>query len=488
MAELSTRTPKETLSGDEDLPILSGGQFRKTKIHNITARSFFRRIPRYPMSGRALGTLSKSLASYQRTIPGNGGFVNQEADAQAYGTKLFKLNTGANGIGTFAVIRDNDIGFNANCVGKWIGFDCYSPNPDAINDVQFYLGVGTGMTHFYKWNNVLGNQSVRPMQYGRRTRIAFPVEVSSLGALGHASSFSGTNTDLSNVRSWQVRIDAKDASTPAELWVDRVFVMDPPEALTCVTMDDGYKSWWDYAKPILDDYQIRTTINAIQAYHDPLHPEWTGQPANRLSETDLATFIDQGHELAFHLKGNHAGEDYTPTFVREEAERFKEWAYRKFKVDVLTMAYPGGEAGYFKGPNYPVGHAQAGQPKPGWLTGDDNITVREVVADFFPICRTIARVSPESLPAADETLIKCFLYQYGDPATPANYTSPATNLGYLNTLAASKGVGVWSFHDIVPGAVTAGVTTQYNVAEFEQCMANILTAGVRPVTMTEAFL
>jgi peptidoglycan/xylan/chitin deacetylase (PgdA/CDA1 family) len=265
--------------------------------------------------------------------------------------------------------------------------------------------------------------------------------------------------------------------------LDRIFFFDKPAPAIAITMDDSYRSWYDLGKPVMDELGIRTTINAIRVYSDPT-AEGYSAPSNRLTEDMIKRFVDGGHELAFHMTGNSAPEDFTPDAVHAEIVAFKKWARNKFGQDVTTGAYPGGEQGYFQGPNYPVGHALVGQPKPGWKTGDDLITSREVFAEHFPLARSIARVSPESDPPADNTLLKCFMYQYG---TGVSYTTPAINQGYIDTVVQHGGVAVASYHELVSGTPTIGVTTQYSIADFTANMQYIASQPITPLTCREAF-
>jgi peptidoglycan/xylan/chitin deacetylase (PgdA/CDA1 family) len=478
-----------TLSGDETIRVSgTDGLTHIVAMKAITPhadhtkpRPFSGRVPVYPIRG-VLDVMSDS-SGYTTTVPAGGAVTNITAD-DAYGTKQWRMVTGNLGIGSFAVVRRNDNGRPINTTGLWVGVDLISSDPDKINDIQVYLG-NTGLTAFYKWNNILGSQSVRPIQYGRKTRICFPVAVSNLGALGHASSVTGS-PNLASINAWQVRIDDKGAGA-AYVTIDRIFFFKPTIATSAVCMDDGYRSWWDLGKPIMDKYGIRSTIYAIRLYHDSSQSGFS-QPSNRLTEAQLQTFVEQGHELGFHMTGNNAKEDFSPLEVHNEIKAFKKWAKNRFGFDVLSGAYPGGEQGYFVGPNYPVGHPQVGQPKPLWVSGDELKTVRDVFSDHFPFSRTIARVSPESYPAADNSLLKCFLYQYGEGVS---YTTPAINQSYINTLVATGGVGVHSYHELVSGTPATGVTTQYNIADFEANMAYIasqINAGVmESLTLREAF-
>lgn len=474
--ELSSETdlPEQvTLYGDEYIPILKAdGTAARTRLARVTphadhtkVRPFKGRIPVYPLSG-VLDTMT-GTGTYTLT-PASGGSVTRADSGEAYyGTKLTTLITGNGGPGLYSIIRRNDIGRNLNCNDKWIGIDLDSPDPTKIDEIQFYLG-NTNLSAFYRWNNILGDQSVRPVQFGRRTRITFPVAVSSLGSLGHASSVTGS-PDLANINAWQIRV-ADKGSGACTVRVDRVFVFDKPPPTISITFDDGYSSAYNNAKPVMDEYGIRSTIFAIRQYHDDTISGFS-QPSNRLTKDQIRRFIEGGHELGFHMTGNNAGQDFSPAAVDAEAVAFKKWAWNAFGVDVLSAAYPGGEQGYF---------TYTGQS--GWASGDESKTVRDIFARHFPFSRTIARVSPESDPAADNSLLKCFMYQYG---SGASYTSPAVNQGFIDTVVSKGGVAISSYHDITTAASTT--TTEYSVADFTSNMQYIRSSGIKPLTMREAF-
>ena len=474
--ELSSETdlPEQvTLYGDEYIPILkSDGTPARTRLSAVTphtdhrkVRPFKGRVPVYPLAG-VLDTMT-GTGTYTLT-PASGGSVTRTDSSEAYyGTKIVTVVTGNGGPGLYSIVRRNDIGRTINCTDKWIGIDLDSPDPTKIDEIQFYLG-NTNLSAFYRWNNLLGGQSVRPMQFGTRTRITFPVAVSSLGSLGHASSVTGS-PDLAVINAWQIRI-ADKAGGACTVKVDRVFVFDKPPPTIVVTFDDGYETVYSQAKPVMDEYGIRSTIFAIREYHDDTIPGFS-QSASRLTRDQLRRFIEGGHELGFHMTGNHAGQDFSPAAVDAECVAFKKWARSAFGVDVMSAAYPGGEQGYF---------SFTGQD--GWVSGDETKTVREIFAKHFPFCRTIARVSPESDPPADNSLLKCFMYQYG---SGGSYTSPAINQGYVNTVVSKGGVAISSYHDITSGASTK--TTEYSVADFTANMQYIRSAGINPLTVREAF-
>lgn len=488
-----------TLNGkDHRIPILNEttGTFDYVRPATITPhadhsriRPFRGRNPIYPISkGRVLDVMSSSYGGSSYTLNGGLGTAVRALDNNAiYGTYMVKLTTGTTGPGAYSFVRRNDIGRVLDVSNMWIGMDFDSPNPDNLYSIALFLGKSVGgvtIDNYYRWNNIIGSQAVRPIQYGKKTRITFPLAIASLGALGNADSVtnpSGT-LSLSQISSWQVRIDGKVGQS-AEINLDRIFFFDKPDPAICMTMDDSYRSWYDLGKPVMDELGIRSTLNLIRVYSDPTADGYTA-PSNRLTEDMIRRFVEGGHEAAFHMTGNSAPEDFTPDQVHAEIIAFKKWVRNKFGQDVTTGAYPGGEQGYFKGPLYPPGTPLAGQPKPGWKDGDELKTSREVFAEHFPLARSIARVSLESDPPADNTLLKCFMYQYG---TGPSYTTPAVNRGLVDTCILNGGVAIASYHELVTGTPATGVTTQYNIADFTENMKYLASQPIAPLTCREAF-
>lgn len=460
MTDLSSLaiTDTPTLTGDEYIPILdANGNFVKAKLGVVTPhadhrkpRPFKGRVPIYPVSDvlDVMSAASGVGSTYTLTAASGGSATRAASNSAYYGTQLVTLVTGNGGPGVYSLVRRNDIGRTINVSGKWMGIDVSSPDPTKIYNIAVFVG-NSNLTNYYRWNNILGSQSTRPMQANGRTRLVFPMAISSLGSLGYASSATGS-PNLTTVTSWQIRID--DAGTgAATLNIDRVFFFDPPPATVSVTADDGYSAWYTLGKPVMDEYGIRSTIFAIRAYHDSSQAGFS-QDSNRLTEDMIARFVDGGHELGFHMTGNNAGQDFSPAAVDAECVAFKKWARNKFGVDVMSAAYPGGENGYY---------TYTGQS--GWVSGDETKTIRDSFAKHFPFVRTINRVSPESDPPADNSLLKCFMYQYG---TGASQTTTTLNAGYVDTVIGNGGVAIASYHNLVSGTPQTGVTTEYNIDDF----------------------
>jgi peptidoglycan/xylan/chitin deacetylase (PgdA/CDA1 family) len=454
---------------------------------------------------------------YRTTAARFGGQIDLLEDPKAiFGTKRIKLTTGKRTLGGGAALGDpaqaadytvyrRDLLDNTyDLTGLWLRIDLECADPAAIDEMQLYLG-DTSLTNFFRWNNLIGDQATRPLQFGRKTRISFPLLVAPagdirLGAPGYNNSVTGT-PNIAAINSIQIRLLGKadaGATIQAVVYIDRLAAVEPAAPAISLCMDDGYETWYSKAKPILDRYDgVRTTLYNIRKYHDSdivRNPLWTyysvtldivGRPGNgfRLSEAQIAKFIEGGHELGFHMSGNNSAQDYSPQEVENEIIAFKKWAKEKFDYDVLTAAYPGGENGYFQGPNFVAGHGREpiegytdlvgynvglattksfldGKPKKLWgdfaahnkrtdgalYASDSEVTVRDVFSKHFAFSRSIVLNSPESDPATDSSMLRSFLYQFGPAAVPsvntygrAGLKSANANYGGRNTYQKDSG-------------------------------------------------
>jgi peptidoglycan/xylan/chitin deacetylase (PgdA/CDA1 family) len=450
-------------------------------------------------------------STYKTNAARFGGSVDIVEDAKAvFGTKRVKLVTGKRTLGggsalgdpvqtaDYTIIRRDDIGQTLNLTGKWIRIDLETLDPNAIDEIQFFLG-DSNLTNFYRWNNLVGDQGTRPLQFGTKTRITFPLLVAPsgdprLGTLGYNNSVTGT-PNIANINSWQLRLLGKadaSATISATVYIDRVASVSQEQPVLALCMDDGHNTWKLFADPILARYAARSTIFGIRGYHqsdvikNPVYnPAIVGVAGEgfRLSEDQIAKMIEAGHELGFHMFGNHAGQDYSPQEVENEIIAFKAWSKEKFDYDVMTAAYPGGENGPFFGPNFPVGHGRLprdgytdyagynaglasnsswlnGQPKKLWnvwssnnlkpdgttYLDDSEVTIRDLFAKHFPISRSIVLNSPETDPPADGSMVRSFLYIFGPSIVPTSNGFGRAGLksaspSYCNRLAIQKSTG-----------------------------------------------
>lgn len=418
------------------------------------------------VSSVATGVTVTRGTYYRLTKARLGGDVTINTDINnVYGKRSLKLKSGVRPVGAaiaadYSVYRRDDFGATLNLTGKTMRLDLRSPNPNNIDEITVSFG-NNSMANFFRFNNILGDQATRPMLFGNRTRVSFPLNVvlngnALLATPGYNEQSSGT-PDITTVNSIQIRLLGKEG-LQAEIDLYRVSIVDPPKATVAIVMDDGYETWFSVARPILERYGVRGSIAGIQRYHDPLHPLYVagndGVPGfgNRLSEAQIRIMIEAGHELSYHEIGNDMRADFSPQEVENSIISFKAWAKRVFDYEVKMGVYPGGEHGYFFAPGDSAnGSNPAKTLWDTWATkvdatgarinkkpdgtnfaSDLEVTVRDVFARHFKFSRSIILNSPETDPATDNHLLRSFLYQFGPSYRPSSGAQAGLRSGHPN--------------------------------------------------------
>lgn len=418
------------------------------------------------VASNAVGVTVTRGSYYRLTKARLGGDITIVTDAlNVFGKRTVKMKsgirTGAAAAADYTIYRRDDFGATLNLQGKAMRLDLRSPNPNAIDEITVSFG-NNSMANFFRFNNILGDQATRPMLFGNRTRVSFPLNVvlngnPLLASPGYNEQSSGA-PDITQVNSIQIRLLGKlGMQADADLY--RVAVVETPKATAALVMDDGYETWYSIARPILERYGVRGSIAGIERYHNPLHPNYVpgndGVPGfgNRLSEAQIKTMIEAGHELSYHEVGNDLRQDMSPQEVEDSILSYKAWAKRVFDYEVKMGVYPGGEHGLFFAPGdsangsnpaktkwneyatktKPDGSRVNVNPDGTNYTSDTEVTVRDVFAKHFKFSRSIILNSPETDPATDNHLLRSFLYQFGPSYKPS--TAPfngVTKAGHPN--------------------------------------------------------
>jgi hypothetical protein len=452
------------------------------------------------VASNAVGVTVTRGSYYRLTKARLGGDVTIVTDPKnVFGNRSVKMKSGVRPVGAavaadYTIYRRDDFGATLNLTGKGLRLDLRSSNPSNIDEITVSFG-NNNMANFYRFNNVLGDQATRPMLFGNRTRISFPLNVVLNGdpliaAPGYNEQSSGA-PNIATVNSIQIRLLGKEA-VQADVDLYRVASVEMPKATVALVMDDGYETWYSIARNILERYGVRGSIAGIQRYHDPLHPNYVagndGVPGfgNRLSEAQIRTMIEAGHELAYHETGNDMRADFSPQEVENAILSYKAWTKRVFDYEVKMGVYPGGEHGYFQAP----GDAGSNPAKTLWGTfaakvkpdgspvnlkpdgtafaSDAEVTVRDVFAKHFKFSRSIILNTAETDPATDNHLLRTFLYQFGPSYRPSsgaqlgirsghpNYGGKATLTHFTGAAAAGSATGTLVF-----GATGSGVDDAY---------------------------
>ncbi len=114
-----------------------------------------------------------------------------------------------------------------------------------------------------------------------------------------------------------------------------------PEKPILITIDDGYKSIYEYAYPVLKKYKIPATIYIYQVF--------VNAGKNTLSFDEIKELSENGFEFGCHSnthpvltnKKNLTDEEYIK-FLEKEIIEPKKYLEKKIGVPIETMAYPYG--------------------------------------------------------------------------------------------------------------------------------------------------
>lgn len=449
-----------TLDGSEEVTLRKDGTTVRVPVRLLTPYADARN-PRPFVGGvrwpgrKTFSLFEEDEGTWQSVGAGSRSF---ETVSPYYGAGFQRITT--NGAGGTSIVRITQLPLTYNATGKSIGITMKIDDLSKISGIRLDIG-SSNLANRFTWNNILGSQAVRTLQDGRFIDYTFP--------LGNPDVEAGS-PNIASIDCFQLRI-TDTAESAAVVDLERIFFFDNTPAASCVTMDDSYRSWYSLGKPILDRYDILTTLYTIQRYVDPDHPNYDDVGGTRLTEAMIAEMVEQGHELAYHEVGNDLkasspeGVAWTRETLAASIDRFKAWAWNTFGVEVTTAAYPGGETGEF--------------------VADPGHTVRDVFAEHFAVARTINRATPDTVPTGDRSLTRCYGYVFGNGAEKMTIYDAAARLAEIT---ASGGVISWSFHELVSGVVgESDPNTQFNIDEFEAIMSAIRDEGVRIATVQEIY-
>lgn len=365
-----------------------------------------------------------------------------------------------NGAGGTSISRIAALPLTYDATGKAVAIALKVSDISRISGIRLDIG-SSNLANRFTWNNILGSQEVRPIQDGDYVIYTLP--------LGSPDVTAGS-PDRSSIDAFQIRI-TDDGTAPVTIDLERLFLFDLTDKASCVTMDDGFLSWYTLAKPILDRYDILSTMFCIERYHNPEHPNFNAMLTTRMSEAQILEMVEQGHELAYHEVGNDLrgldpeGAPWTAEKIQASIDSYKKWAWNKFGVDVTSAAYPGGEVRE--------------------IVASPGITVRDVFADNFAVCRTIGRASADTLPTGDRSLVRCYGYVTGNGTEKMTLANAQARLTEVDTFG---GIISWSFHDIVASEVLeTDPSTWFFVEEFEAILSAIRDQNIRIATMQELY-
>ena len=126
------------------------------------------------------------------------------------------------------------------------------------------------------------------------------------------------------------------------------------QKVAILTFDDGYKSQYSNAKPILDKYGFKATFSIVCNY--------VGNGDNRMTWEEIKSLLQEGHEIASHTMNHDDLSKLPPQTVEYEVAQSKQCLLDQ-GINPKSFAYP------FNG-------------------GSDDPTVLNIVASHYDLART----------------------------------------------------------------------------------------------------
>jgi peptidoglycan/xylan/chitin deacetylase (PgdA/CDA1 family) len=103
------------------------------------------------------------------------------------------------------------------------------------------------------------------------------------------------------------------------------------EKVVILTFDDGYKSQYSYAKPILDKYGFKATFYIVCNY--------VGSGDNRMTWEEIKSLQQEGHDIASHTMNHNDLSKLTPQEVEYEVAQSKQCLLDQ-GIKPKSFAYP----------------------------------------------------------------------------------------------------------------------------------------------------
>ncbi len=271
-ALLDVGTTAGTVAAGDDSRVVAGG----TAVQSGELGAVIPRLPRYPESSSII-TLGQSGHGWT----GSTGFVANDTADFCIGTQSMKMPTA----GTGATYKIEKTGLSVNTTDQQIRIRVKVDNVAHVHTIQFLAGNDASYTTCYTWTLLAATVGSEVITEGEW--VAFTLPFSSATVTGGA-----TRTGIAAMK-MTVRDDNTGQVVTGHLQsvelVDEPSV-DFPNGIVSITFDDSWATQWPMAA-ILNAAGLRGSFFTLQ---DKLGA------AGRLTEAQLLTLQDQGHEICAH--------------------------------------------------------------------------------------------------------------------------------------------------------------------------------------------
>ena len=111
------------------------------------------------------------------------------------------------------------------------------------------------------------------------------------------------------------------------------YVIKLPEKAVVLTFDDGWKSQYQYAVPILEKYKFTATFFIVTSYVDGHYGEY-------VSWSDLKDLVKNNFDIESHTKSHMMLTKLDPKKLDIELTESKKTLEKKLGIKVIGIAYP----------------------------------------------------------------------------------------------------------------------------------------------------
>lgn len=258
--------------------------------------------------------------------------VTEDTTKVVTGTKSLKLTTNATAMTSCTLDRQ---GVDLSFVGKskQIMIKAWFDDPTLIDSFIFTLGTSDWSKYF---NASFYGNNFRP---GWNYFLVNPSKENYVGDLG--VSYGGGFDWSQQLGKMQFTIKPK-TSTPASVTIDSIWLYGKGIPKILITFDDGWKTVYENAYPIMKKYGIPGTIYVIPKYSSPDSDryEWFS------SVEEFKEMYNDGWCIANHTFDHtyYYGDKNTHESYAQKIKQCADWLLEKgFGEGAYHIAYPNGE-------------------------------------------------------------------------------------------------------------------------------------------------
>lgn len=356
------------------------------------------------------------------------------------------LSTLSNGAGGVSIVR-SPVYTAVDTANKVVQLVAKLDNASSLNVLSVYAFSGS-TANYYQWIIQHGTDAYPFLQEGVWANIT----------LSFGDATTGGTPSRSNITQWQVRTVDMAAAISVTTHVNELSLVDDassafPNGALVLAFDDGWKTQYTNAAPVLDTYGFPGTAFIVADLIDNNANYMTMQQLKTLHgvknwEIAAHAYTLANHNLRFDTLLANSGQEA----LDSELSNIKQWVNKNGFYDAADyLAYPGGA------------YNAANTTTP---------TVLSEARKYFSGARTITATTSETAPPAHP-------YKIRAASSISSYTGGVTVAAFetkIDAAIANKSVLVGVFHEVVTTAPTS--TTQILQSDLDAICAYAKSQGI----------